>query len=152
MNKLLLYMGAVLLLGSCNMVTQVQRSTSAIKENQRAVTAATYGIEQNLETVERSSYAIEQNLEVVEDSTRLIRENAVAVESSTAVIRRNAEVVERSTELLGKMDVSPRMMKTVVIGGLILLFGLPFAIVAYLAQINYKMKKFLKEYKKNRTL
>lgn len=138
-----------MLLSGCNMISQVQRSTHAIQENEQAVTAATYGIDQNRYTVERSSVAIQSNLEVVQASTERIRDNADAVESSTAVIRRNAEVVERSTELLGKMHVDSGIAQIVVLGLAFLLFGMPIAIAAYLAQINRKIGQFIKEYKKN---
>lgn len=150
MKHLFISMSVILAICSCNMVSTVQKSTSAIQENQQAVTASTYRINENLETVQRSSIAIQENLEIVEVSTQQIRENASAVESSTQMIRRNAEAVERSTQLLDKLHVNEGIADLLVLGIAILFFGMPIIIAGYLATINRKMTKFMKEYKKNR--
>ena len=139
----------------------VESSTKSIQSNKSAIEQVNAVIAENREVVLGSSKAILENQHIIETSNKTIAENSVIVDrankaikaneaiisQSTAAIMENIKAVKASSEkvreltgLLSQLNVSPLVMKLILLIMAISLFLVPLLMVVFMCKIHHDMK------------
>ena len=166
-HKIFLQFFLLLFLCGCNLISQIQQTTSVIEENRSTIADSTQTIARNADAVEHSSIiikrneklinetnqAIHENLLSVKKSSEAIRDNALLIESSTQIIKENKNVIEQSnhgilknvqlidslTEPLSKFNPS---FLSILAGVLLFLLIVPWIILMiFMGRMNYHLRK-----------
>lgn len=156
-------------LTGCSLISQVQRSTTVIKENQYAVQRSSQVISENSEAISKSTQIIRSNQEHLDQANEAIKENLQSVmqsndavmtntrlvKESSVYLEENQKIVEASTAIIGK---NVKMLEAltnpaenlnlnifyIFLAGLCLFFLLPWFVVGILGyRINHTLHQLI---------
>jgi Ulp1 family protease len=134
---------SVIGLTSCNLLSELEHSTEAIRSNSEAIEESTYLITMNQQAVHESSVSIQQNRDIVDHSSDAILANKDIVLSTNQVLETNVKILDSLNQLLEGPDNSKSVATGITAAGVVLglLFAALISIILLLLRISYLLKR-----------